>query len=269
MPSASKGRPAPAFFQRAGHIGSRTQQRRRDPRQNSAGHRNPQRKQKRARIQSDRSPAADKLRHFRRHVRQDHVNVPLRQEKPQHRAADRQQNALDQQLPHHPPPAAAQSRANREFADPPGHPRELHVGHVGASDQQHESHRREQHQGVFPRQIARYVIAQLHRHGLKSAVGVGIRRGLLCRDRLHLGRRFLERNAGRQTSLHPQPAVVTPRTFFHVERKRNPRLRRQRVIKTLVHHADHGERLAVHLHVFSENVSGPKRNAVPKAHAPE
>ncbi len=60
--------------------------------------------------------------------------IPLRDEQAQRRTTERKQNALNEQLTHDTPAAAAHGGAHGKLVDAPTHARKLHIGDVRASD---------------------------------------------------------------------------------------------------------------------------------------
>ena len=95
VPCAADGSTAAAFFQRFRNAGARTQQGRRDPRDHPAEHRDNQREQKGIGVQTNRLPPGHESGYVRRHVRQNHLDIPLGQKQTESRACQGQHDALD------------------------------------------------------------------------------------------------------------------------------------------------------------------------------
>ena len=76
--------------------------------------------------------------------RDDRLDAGVREHAAERRAAERKQQALDQQLTHEQPSAGAERRADRHLLLARCGAREQHVRDVGARDEQQHAHRREQ-----------------------------------------------------------------------------------------------------------------------------
>src|SRR5260370_16450871 len=85
------------------------------------------------------------------------VHRPGAQNQPQDPSAQRAEETLHQQLPHHPPRRRSQGRSDRKFPLPCRRLGQQQIRHVGARNQQNQSHHRNQrHQRAPP--------TSLHRH---------------------------------------------------------------------------------------------------------
>ncbi len=79
---------------------------------------------------------------------------PLREKDTQHRAKEGKQNTFDEQLANDAGAAGTHGGAHGQFFLAAGDTRELHVGDIGASNQEDESHRAQEQQGVLASEIA-------------------------------------------------------------------------------------------------------------------
>ena len=113
---------------------------------------------------------------------------------------DRQEHALGQQLSGEAAAAGAERRPHRQFLLPRQRPRQQQVGDVGARDQQHESHRRAQHDERETDTPDCLLLQRQHAKRQSAVGGIEIRmvppqvRG----ESLELGSRLLDRRARRQ-----------------------------------------------------------------------
>ena len=123
------------------------------------------------------------------------------------RTGRREQQALDEHLPHQPQPRRPERGSHRHLARPGRGARQQQTGDVQAGGDQHERHRPEQHVERGP-VVAEHVVEQRHRrrqpvaigrHVLLTEAGADRRqfsRGLLVADpRLQPGDRFHEMRA--------------------------------------------------------------------------
>ena len=81
-----------------------------------------------------------------------------------------EQQALGQHLPRQPPPAGADGRAHRQLALPADGARQQQVGDVDAGHQQHDAHRRHQHDERMPHVADDVLVQRDHGEG-EPAVG--------------------------------------------------------------------------------------------------
>jgi hypothetical protein len=87
-------------------------------------------------------------------------------------AERREDEPLAQELANDPAAARAERGANRDLAPPGGAAREQQVRHVGARDEQHRRHRREQHDEPEPVVADEHVLKPAHDHAARAAARV-------------------------------------------------------------------------------------------------
>src|SRR5690348_16088621 len=109
---------------------------------NPAGQRNDQGKNQDASVQRNLARA----RKVDRQPLQDSLRAPTREQQPDRASGEREQNALREELPKNSSAAGAQGSANRKFARPHRGASHHQIGDVHASDQEHETNGRKQHQ---------------------------------------------------------------------------------------------------------------------------
>ena len=185
-PAASAA--AASLFQDLVHVGFGDMQRRREPEEHSGPEADGGKEREHDLVHRERHPVrlADA---GGGHIEQSHA--PRRQAETQNAAQDREQHALDEQLPDDAPAAGAQGDTHRDFARSLGGTRQQQIGHVRARDQQHErdgAHQREEDQLDL-----RAGHAIVERHDARAHVFVGRRVFLhqpLC-DVLELGSSLL------------------------------------------------------------------------------
>ena len=204
-------------------------------------------------------------------------------------AERRQHHALDEQLPHQPPPARADREAQTDLPPPGRGPDEQEPGHVRATDQQHQSEQDGQTdgaraQGLLDQRVGRHVAGG--DDGYADAV---VRFGIRRLERAHHPVQVFGRAAGGfsrpESSLHQHPAqpaalesggagrgrpvvhhhgldVVDPR---HRRPESGREDRRRHAGETLRRHADDGVRAAADVQHPSQDAGvaveglGPER----------
>ena len=177
------------------------------------------------------------------------------------------EQALGQHLPDQPDARRAERRANRQLLGAKRRPRELHVHHVDARDQQHadaEPQHRPERAAQRPRREG--LEQRLHLAGVELLVGVGIGGREPPRDRRRLGVRLIERDARLQQAEHRR--VVRRRVVALARRElaeeRNPELLVGREREALRHHADDGGGLAVQAEALADDVRRAAEVALPQ-----
>ena len=132
----------------------------------------------------------------------------------------RQEQALDQQLPDDAPPAGAERRSDRHFTLAGRGSRQEHVGHVAAGNQ-HEQ--RDSRQGRVPHaaEVADDLVDDVHHANVKI---LGILLGMRAcarraRDDIDLRLGLLQREARLQPRLKLRGAVRHPDAFLRSPRE--------------------------------------------------
>src|SRR5262245_10838415 len=105
----------------------------------------------------------------------EQIDAPPRQQYAGPAAQQRQQQALDKQLPHDPETPCAQRHTDGKLPAPRRRARQLQIRHVDTGDQQQEPHSAEQHQQPAP-QLPTGLFAE--RDGLQPPARVEMRLGL-------------------------------------------------------------------------------------------
>ena len=114
------------------------------------------------------------------------ANAGVRQEQAQPPADEREQGALDQQLPDHPGPAGAERESDGDLARAFGGAGEEQVGDVGAGDEQHEPHSAEQREEHDPDRTTVESLIEGQDLGVDILVRIGILRLQLLRESAQL-----------------------------------------------------------------------------------
>ena len=154
-------------------------------------------------------------------------------------ADEREENALDEQLPDDAPPGGAEREANGNFARPMRRARQQQIGDVRAGDEQHErdgAHQRPENSFDLRAQDA---IEEGGHDGADVLVAVLILRRELVRDAFHLAARLLESRTVRQPTVCDELALL-PRPAKHRRplRHRHPDLVLERPLESGRHDAD-------------------------------
>jgi hypothetical protein len=170
-----------------------------------------------------------------------------REEQTERAGDQREQHALDEQLPDDLPAARADRHADADLRGPTRRAREQQVGHVGTRDEQHErdrAHQRPEHELCLRREDHRH---QRFRHGRQILVRVGVRPRQLGADTGQFRARLFVRHAVTDSS---EREVVPRLPRLLTERRRELRRREPDLLllgepEALRHDADDGRRHAV------------------------
>jgi hypothetical protein len=191
------------------------------------------------------------------------ARAPGRDQQP-HRAAERRQHqALGEELAHEPQAAPAHGGADRDFAVARGGAGEQQVRDVGATDQQHEAHRAEQHEQRGP-YLPHHSLRQRDALGLPAERGWIVVRVALrepAGQRQELGLELVDRGAGLEPAdevEHARPTQVDEVGIGVVQRHRRPQLHRRssaldRMTEAFRHDADDGDRIVIEPHRPSDH----------------
>ena len=196
---------------------ARAAPRRRQARENSAGRRRAQRESQRAPVEFDLGPSRHVTPDLQRDRPFDRRQAPAGRHQPQHCAHHCQHHVLRHQLPHNPPASGAQRGAHRYLPPAAGGARELQVGHIHATDQQHEHRCARQHHRVHRKVVAQHGAVQRPCHEPPRLIGGRV---FLLHPRPH-GIQFARQVAQGASRLQPS------RGFENRGGPRMPLLRRQ------------------------------------------
>ncbi len=133
-------------FQSRRQVGAGRLQGRKQREEQAAGKRNGERVNQQMKIQAGGEPAAGLI--ARQHPEQGR-GAPVFHHQAGHAARQRQDEALDQKLPHQRRAARAHRQPDGDFALPAGGARHHQAGYVGAGDQQDQPHHGDQHAQRF------------------------------------------------------------------------------------------------------------------------
>ncbi len=190
-------------------------------------------------------------------------------------AAEREQEALGEELRHDPTSLRAERETDADFLAPAREAREQKVRDVRAGDQQHRRDRDEQHR-VGLALVADEILLQEVRVQLRLRVDVGrMRLRVAGRDHIHRGARFGEADAGFQAREHvvEETAVVdlllrkecrfvrTRREYRHLVQRKSG--------GALWQHADDRVGLAVQRQRLADDVGASREMLLPVAVAQE
>src|SRR6202041_808946 len=152
-------RAAPTLFQCGLHVELRRSQCRGKSEENSRKQRNPERKEKHARVNPHLLSARKRVRN----ETENSLRSPGRYQQSQRPTSQSDQRAFGQKLPQHPSSACAQSGPDREFPSAASGAGEDQIGDVYAGDEQDEADSSEQYEKKW-RDLARHALLERH-HG--------------------------------------------------------------------------------------------------------
>ena len=179
----------------------------------------------------------------------EQADANVREAESEQTAQDREQYALDEQLPHDTPPCGAERDPHGHLTRARGRAREQQVCDVGAGDQEDERDRAHQRQEYEPDRPAVLALVERQHTGTDVLVRIGIVRPQLGGDGVHLGLCLRARHAVGHPAEGLEVAVVPlllckPRHLY----QRNPEVRVLWELEAFRHDADHNGRYLVHLH---------------------
>ncbi len=137
------------------------------------------------------TPIAGEIPDVGRAHRQQSRHRPGGQQHSSNSAHQRQHDAFGQQLANQPQAAGTQGRADRNFSGPASRTSQKKVGNVGASDQQHKSHRHQQQQERRP-DVTDQIVLHADQADADVLVGIGILLLQAGRDGSHFFARLLQ-----------------------------------------------------------------------------
>ena len=197
-----------------------------EPEQHATGERDREREGKHPLVH----PRVEHLRLFGREERGERTDRPEREQHAQCAAADRNDHAFGQELPHEMDPIRAERQPHGQLWPPRRRAGEQQAGHVRARDEQHQCGRRQDdaaQEADFPPRVG--IEARVAHHHNRSwrrrcrqcaQVGVGVHLCELGREHLQLCLSVVERRAVFQPCHHADPPVAA---FIGKIRRRDER----------------------------------------------
>src|SRR6267154_1877771 len=149
-------------------------------------------------------------------------------------------------------PPRAQRSSNGDFLSPRQSFSEHKISHVGASDEQNENNRTQQHQQRRPN-VAHQLFAQRHNRGAPSLIVFRILLLETLRDASEFGFSLANIHARFQPGNDHIVVIAANHPLLIGPTKRNPNLRPTRQTKVFRHHSDNRIRLRINRDVASSD----------------
>ena len=164
--------------------------------------------------------------------------APLRQQQSEQTTGQRQQQALDQQLPDDPDARTAERRPHGKFFPARGRSSQQQVRDIRTGDQQYEANRAEKNQQCRS-DIASYAFLQRdHIHAISAGVGDWMLTEQLLRYRVHLSARLFDGDALLEPADHVSGSAHVSRLPI-LWTHQHPKRRRPLMLEALRHYANY------------------------------
>ena len=180
---------------------------------------------------------------------------PLRGQKTKHASGCGEDHAFREELRNQPAAAGTQRRANGEFPSASRGADHQQIGHVGASDQQNESHGAEKNQQKRL-DLPDDAVAQRNHEHLNAAVLLWVGGGQARVDGIHFRAGLRGRDAGRQAAESPASSAGCGVPPYRPEMQRHPDfgIARGCEFKFTRQHADDANAVGIELQRLADDV---------------